>query len=204
MENAKTAAKSYAGRKIAGVIVGAIGIPMIIVILFIFSSVIALSAAVGGVESSQAGTGDGSTGGVGVAGESLQQWEKTVLDSKNWNSLTDASNPGIDIDGAYGAQCVDISQSWAKNNGWPGGGLNAYPASARSFSNPSPFSSVGSDPKVQAGDILFFSIGHTAVAMNNEDNSGNFKVVEQNYPSPHENTYNHIQVVEIYRLKKAA
>lgn len=31
------------------------------------------------------------------------------LDSSNWNSTTDGGNPGIDVDGAYGAQCFDLA-----------------------------------------------------------------------------------------------
>lgn len=39
------------------------------------------------------------------------------LDSSNWNSTTDGGNPGIDVDGAYGAQCFDLANYYMQQLG---------------------------------------------------------------------------------------
>jgi len=50
----------------------------------------------------------------GVKQSSLNAFKEKILNPKNWNSTTTSKGKGIDVDGAYGAQCADISKMWAQ------------------------------------------------------------------------------------------
>lgn len=41
----------------------------------------------------------------------------SALDSSNWNSTTDGGNPGIDMDGGWGAQCFDLGNYYMEQLG---------------------------------------------------------------------------------------
>ncbi|MDR1447953.1 MAG: hypothetical protein LBI63_03200 [Candidatus Ancillula sp.] len=150
------------------------------------------------------GSGIGGTSGPGPAG--FDEWVNWVLDKKNWNSVTDGGNSGIDVDGAYGAQCVDLSKSWVQSALH----LQSPPlltaidengeAVAWGSSPPNGVYQVDKQESIKSGDIIFFRFGHTAVAINNEDGSGRFRVVEQNIPSPHKNAYPKTQVLAVFRI----
>ena len=47
----------------------------------------------------------------------LKEAVASALDSSNWNALTDGGNPGIDVDGAYGAQCFDLANYYMEQLG---------------------------------------------------------------------------------------
>lgn len=59
---------------------------------------------------------------------------KACLDQSNWNSATDDGSPGIDIDGAFGAQCFDLGIFYIRQLGYDTAGLqgisDSIPASA--------------------------------------------------------------------------
>jgi hypothetical protein len=151
---------------------------------------------------------ESATGGIaGITSQSLTDWIVWVEDAKHWNSLTDGLNLGIDIDGAYGAQCVDISKSWLqvalKLKSPPL--LTAVDSSGKAVAwGSTPPNGVNKQPmeaNIKAGDIIFFTFGHTAVAINDEDDNGNFTVIEQNKPSPRQTVYNKAKVLAFYEVE---
>jgi hypothetical protein len=159
-------------------------------------------------EIKQCGIANGfSTGGVdGPLDGDLSNWINWALDPSHWNSKTDGGNPGVDVDGAYGAQCADISKSWVHDRLHMG----SYPLLTAQDNNSNPVLWGADIPpqahqqpmgeKIKAGDVVFFVWGHTAIAINEEDEEGRFSVVEQNYPSPHKNAYSKGQVMGFFRL----
>lgn len=51
----------------------------------------------------------------GQLGGKAQQAVAEALNQSHWNSTTDGGNPGIDMDGAFGAQCFDLANFYMRN-----------------------------------------------------------------------------------------
>jgi hypothetical protein len=203
VEEGKQISKSYATKKIVAWVVGAFGVPLLIIILVVcfgFLAVAEMANASGEDRKSIA------SGGVGVTPATLQTFANWAMDKQNWNSTTSGGNPGIDVDGVYGAQCADISKAWVQRVlGLPTPPLlTAQDEQGRAVdwgdSVPAGANKQDSNTKIKAGDVIFFKFGHTAIALNNEDDGGGFRVIEQNLPSPHENSYDKLQVSAFFRL----
>lgn len=94
---------------------------------------------------------------------------------------------GIDMDGAYGAQCVDLARSYSQNvvgtGAIMGNGRDWYAAGAASGA----YTQVGPGAKAQKGDIACWGAswgggwGHVAIVLG--DNGGSISTMTQN-PGP--------------------
>lgn len=149
-------------------------------------------------------TGEGMSSG-------LSGWLAWAANQENWKSTTDGGKPGIDVDGAYGAQCADLSKSWAQ---WALGlktpplltavdGFMGSPVSGGANFPPPGIEqrNMGeNDETIQAGDIVFFKFGHTAVVTAAQDPSGLFRVFEQNPGSPAEREYPIETVLSVWKV----
>jgi|GEM_PF-3447494 len=122
---------------------------------------------------------------------------------------TDTGNPGIDVDGAFGAQCADISKAWfaklygldpksadARLSAWNDAGT----APMTNFPRKDWMTHVDGGQGYLAGDIAFTK-GHTFVIISDQDGEGNFWVVEQNPNSPKKSLYNASQITDAFRYK---
>ncbi|MCL2137150.1 MAG: InlB B-repeat-containing protein, partial [Coriobacteriia bacterium] len=120
----------------------------------------------------------------------VQQWADWALNSKNWNSKTPSGNGGIDVDGVYGAQCVDLGKSWSNWLGKPIGLLDGNNTAGQK--NAWKGTNYLNLKSVQPGDIVSHVGGrqHAFVVLTAPDANGNFTVLEQNPASPHKSTYN--------------
>lgn len=64
----------------------------------------------------------------GQLGGKAQSAVEAGLNSANWNSVTDGGLPGIDVDGAYGAQCFDLANFYlmSMDIGWDRTNVNHW------------------------------------------------------------------------------
>lgn len=112
---------------------------------------------------------------------------KWILSSSNWNSQTDGGLPGIDVDGVFGAQCVDVAMKFAEMVGTKLNSVNGNSIVSSSegrlksdgwkiIDNPKP-----SDLKI--GAITQESPNHTEVVVG-WDGKEKVKYLTQNPSSP--------------------
>ena len=129
-----------------------------------------------------------------------------ALDSANWNSLTDGGVGGIDVDGAFGAQCFDLANYYLMNMdiGWDRLSVDAWGSYNFVLQYKSQFERLGwkivehptfeqlsigaitfeNDQGVGLGEIN--SGGHTETITSIEGNLVSF--LTQNYASPNIST----------------
>jgi len=117
----------------------------------------------------------------------LAAWQAWALNPANWKAKTDGGLPGIDQDGAYGAQCADLGRSWAayisKLVGFDGN--DTYTSSKTGWTKTGTNLSLA-----QPGDVIthFLGIKHVVVVVAGPVN-GMITVIEQNPSSPHISKY---------------
>jgi hypothetical protein len=113
----------------------------------------------------------------------VDDFKNWALSSTNWNSTTPYGNPGIDYDGAYGAQCADIGIAWSQ---WIGRRVSFDGWDAENAYKPG-WRVVGfSLGQAQAGDVVTRVGGkrHVIVIIGSPAN-GTVQDIEQNPNSPH-------------------
>jgi hypothetical protein len=138
----------------------------------------------------------------------LEAFKNYVLDSKNWTDRSGGAKGGIDVDGAFGEQCADISKLWyMRMYGVTGVGLSCW-----SNGVPGVYFDAGkknmqdvSGGPYAAGDIGFTikppNTGHTYVIMSSPDANGNVQILEQNPSSPKISTIHISKITNGYRKK---
>jgi surface antigen len=133
---------------------------------------------------------NGCGGAQGPWASQMNSWLSWAQNPANWNSTTPTGNPGIDQDGAYGAQCADLARSWAasigKLVGFDGNDTHAN-------SNKPGWAKAGTSfSTAQTGDVItgFYpaGVGHVVVVVEGPHN-GVITVLEQNPWSPRINNY---------------
>lgn len=121
---------------------------------------------------------------VGAAGiDAFRAW---VLNPANWNSRTPSGSPGIDADGAHGAQCADLGISWSARvgrrvgfDGWDGSGSV----------KPGWRFVAGNFGSAQPGDVITRVDGLQHVVVVVASAGGGVQVLQQNPGSPAVATY---------------